>query len=151
MKTFLIAWLSGVIVGACGLWGLQEYRAGTLATAREHATEILDAKLHLLGLQSAEIERELAETGQVVRHRASAFGEHVADAASDVRITGAIKAKLATDPDLSALDVSVSTTDGVVTLSGRVASSRLVGKAVLLALETSGVREVVAVLRISRG
>ncbi|MGQ9695827.1 MAG: BON domain-containing protein [Thermodesulfobacteriota bacterium] len=55
---------------------------------------------------------------------------------------------LAADPDLSALSISVSTAAGRVTLSGTVGSPELIGKAVALALETEGVREVVSTLKV---
>ena len=44
--------------------------------------------------------------------------------------------------------ISVSTTDGRVTLSGNVANARLIGKAMALALETDGVREVSSTLKV---
>jgi len=67
---------------------------------------------------------------------------------TDAKITTTIKAKLAADPEISAFDVSVSTTEGKVTLSGKVKSPEMIGKAVALALETGDVREVVSVLKI---
>lgn len=155
MKTFLIAMLLGIILGAAGLWFLQQRQAGTLTSTRERAVanaqQLLAAKLEALELQSDTITRELAETGRVVRRKASVIGREVADAATDARITATVKGKLAADPDLSALGISVSTTDGVVTLSGKVGSADLVGKATLLALETKGVREVISTLQIARG
>jgi osmotically-inducible protein OsmY len=44
----------------------------------------------------------------------------------------------------------VSTTDGVVTLSGKVDSAQLVSRAMLLALETGGVRQVISTLQIDK-
>jgi len=41
-------------------------------------------------------------------------------------------------------------TDGVVTLSGTVASPALAGRAVLVALETGDVREVIAPLKVAK-
>ena len=87
----------------------------------------------------------------MVRRKASEFGEKIADSAADARLTAAIKAKLAVDPDLSALAISVSTTNGIVTLSGKVGSAELVGKAMLVALETEGVRQVISALQVSKG
>ena len=59
-----------------------------------------------------------------------------------------VKRKLLADPDLSALDVSVNTTNGRVTLSGTVSAADQIGKSMLLALETDGVREVVSTLQV---
>jgi osmotically-inducible protein OsmY len=154
MRTFIIALLLGIIIGAGGLWIMQQRQAGTLPQTKEQAVadvkQLVAAKLEALELQSDKIQNELAETGRVVRRKASALSEKVADATADARITTAIKAKLAADRDLSALAISVSTTDGLVTLSGKVASPELVGKAMLLALETEGVREVNAALQIAK-
>ncbi len=150
MKTFIIGVLLGIIIGAGGLWWLQQRQTGALPQTTEDVKKLMDAKLEALDLQADKIRKELAETGRVVRRKASALGEKVADAAADTRTTAAIKAKLAADHDLSALAISVSTTDGVVTLSGKVASPELVGKAMLLALETDGVRDVISALQVAK-
>ena len=52
------------------------------------------------------------------------------------------------DKDLSALSISVNTTSGIVTLSGTVSSPEHISKAMLLAMETEGVREVVSTLQV---
>ena len=83
-------------------------------------------------LNPAEIRDELAKTGKVVRKKAGQVGAAIADATSDVRITAAVKAKLVKDPDLSAFRVSVSTTGGVVTLSGSVDSAEQISQAMKL-------------------
>ena len=62
-----------------------------------------------------------------------------------------IKAKLALDKELSALGISVTTTDGRVTLSGNVPSTKHISKAMMLALETDGVREVSSTLKVKPG
>jgi len=54
------------------------------------------------------------------------------------------------DRELSALSISVNTTEGVVTLSGTVSSSENVSKAMLLAMETDGVREVISTLQVKQ-
>ena len=87
-------------------------------------------------------------TGQVVRRAATEAGHAIADATADARITAAIKTKLLASRDLSALNISVNTTAGVVTLSGSVASLEDISKAILLAMETDGVREVVSTLQV---
>ena len=152
MKTFIIGTLLGIIIGAGAVWYLQEREAGKLTTRQEamaDAKRFVDAKLEALDLQTEKIQAELAETGRVVRRKARVLGERVADTAADTRTTAAIKAKLAADPDLSALAISVSTTDGVVTLSGKVSSPRMVGRAMLIALETERVREVISTLQVA--
>ena len=105
-------------------------------------------KIRDLHLRPEDIKDELARTGQVVRREAVKAGQAIADATADARTTAAIKAKLLASRDLSALNISVNTTAGVVTLSGTVSSSENIGKAILLAMDTSGVREVVSTLQV---
>ena len=167
MKNFLISFLTGIILGGGCVWyfverdrtpGLQgiEQRAETVlrnidearAAAAARAREIVDAKLEALELDPAEIREEMTRTGQVVRRKAREFGQAVAEAAADTRITAEIKAELLRDPKLSAWDVSVTTTDGHVTLSGDVTSTEQIGRAILLSYETPWVREVTSVLQV---
>jgi len=61
---------------------------------------------------------------------------------TDAVITGTIKTKLAADQQVSASDINVDTTNGVVTLTGHVDSEEARNRALQLAKETSGVREV---------
>ena len=167
MKNLLISFLMGIILGGGGVWyfverdrapGLQGIdqqaeavrrnidETGAAAAAR--AGEIFGAKLEALELDPAEIQEEMIRTGQVVRRKAREFGQAVAEAAADARITTEIKAALLRDPELSAWDVSVTTTDGHVILSGDVTSTEQVGRAILLSYETPGVREVTSVFQV---
>ncbi len=167
MKNLLISLLMGIILGGGGVWyflerdrapGLQgiDQRAEavrrnideTAAAAAARARELFGAKLEALELDPAEIQEEMIRTGQVVRRKAREFGQAVAEAAADARITTEIKAALLRDPELSAWDVSVTTTDGHVILSGDVTSTEQVGRAILLSYETPGVREVTSVLQV---
>jgi hyperosmotically inducible periplasmic protein len=163
MKNLVIALLLGIILGAAGYWFIlqppvqeaaqrAEQKAAdagkAVSGAADEAKRAVTAKLEVLQLRAQEIRDELQKTGRVVRRKARDVGETVADAAADARITAEIKRKLAADPELSAFTVSVSTTDGRVTLSGSVSSPELVGKAILLAMETEGVREVVSTLQV---
>ena len=99
-------------------------------------------------LNVAAIAEELKQTGRVVRRRAGQTAQTVAEATKDARTTAAIKAKLALDPSLSALDVSVDTTEGRVTLAGRAASPADIARAIEIALDQDGVREVVSTLQV---
>ena len=60
----------------------------------------------------------------------------------DAEITTAVKAKLAADPDVAAVQVDVTTNESVVTLTGRVKTSEERDKAVQIARETNGVKRV---------
>jgi osmotically-inducible protein OsmY len=155
MRAF-IALVLGLIIGAAVVWYYLTYQ-GTprlqtaqdkVGAAAKSAREAVQDQLRVLDLRSDDIKDELARTGRVVRRKAREAGQAIADATADARITGAIKTKLLTSRDLSALDISVNTTAGVVTLSGHVSSPDNIGKAMLLAMETDGVREVVSTLQV---
>jgi hypothetical protein len=154
-KEFFIGLLTGVFL--CGLVGgyitfrkkpaVIQAQDATAAAIRR-AVDATDAKLQAWHLTSADIEAELNKTGRIVRRQMRDLGTDIADAAADGKITATIKAKFALDKDLSALGIGVSTTDGRVTLSGNVSSSKLIGRATMLALETDGVREVSSTLKV---
>lgn len=157
MKAFIIGFLFGVIVGGGALWYVAvgkdtptvqqaEERAATQA---EKVKQSLAAKFEVLELRPEDIRQELAEQGQVLRRKARDIGEAVKDATLDARTTATIKTKLAADPDFSVLDISVTTTDGQVRLSGTTSSPELISKAMTLALETEGVREVIATIQVA--
>ncbi|MGO8930181.1 MAG: BON domain-containing protein [Limisphaerales bacterium] len=155
MKTFL-ALVLGIAVGAVTVWFYSTYRNDPRMRSAEQKVEnaakttrdATQEKLRALHLSSDDIKDELARTGRVVRREAGEAGRAIADATADARITAAIKTKLLASRDLSALNISVNTTSGVVTLSGFVNSPEYIGKAILLAMETDGVREVVSTLQV---
>ena len=121
-----------------------------IENATKSARDAIQEQLHNLHLGTNDIRDELARTGQVVRQKAKEAGRVLADATADARITAAIKAKLVADPDLSALSISVNTTGGVVTLSGKVAAAEDISKAMLLALETDGVTQAISTLQVKK-
>jgi hypothetical protein len=99
-------------------------------------------------LDVREITDELKRTGRVVRRKATAAARAVEEVTEDGRTTAAIKTRYALDPDLSALEISVDTTNGVVTLAGRVTSAENLAKAIQIALEENGVQEVISTLQV---
>jgi osmotically-inducible protein OsmY len=145
MKTLLIGLLLGILIGAGAFWF---FTGGRTTPAVQKTQQAMAAKLETLELRAEDIKKELAEKGRVVRRKARDLGEAAGDAARDARTTALIKGKLAADSELSALSISVATTDGRVTLAGKVSSPELIGKATALALETDGVREVVSTLQV---
>jgi hypothetical protein len=94
----------------------------------------------------SDLERELFETGRVVRQRTlrapAALGQ-------DARTNAAIEAQLARDPRLAG-QVDVTTTDGRVTLAGRVDSSSDLLRAIQIAFSESDVKQVISTLQIAR-
>lgn len=71
------------------------------------------------------------------------------NAAQDAIVTGAVKAKLLADPELAGLAVDVDTADGVVSLTGTLATEQLCEKAEEVARNTSGVVDVINNLKTS--
>ncbi len=156
MKIFL-ALIIGIVIGGGAIWyyNTTQGRARVTAageqigTAAKSATETLQKKLHALNLRPQDIKADLEKTGQVIRRTAEQTGQAIADGTADARVTAKIKAKLLASKDLSAPSISVNTTAGVVTLSGTVPSTEAIGKAMLLAMETDGVREVISTLQVN--
>jgi hyperosmotically inducible protein len=100
-------------------------------------------------LRKPDVQGELSRYGVVIKEKAREAGNAIADATSDTRATAAIKAKLTTAVGASTLaNISVSTSDGVVTLSGTVDSNDEITKAVNVAYGTEGVRKVYSTLQV---
>jgi osmotically-inducible protein OsmY len=152
----LLALIVGVALGAAVVWyycsnhskSQVESAANQVASAAKSAGDAVQEKLKVLDLRPQDVKDELARTGQVVRRKAQEAGQAISDATADARITAAIKGKLVASRDLSALSISVNTTAGVVTLSGTVPSTEAISKAMLLAMETDGVKEVISTLQV---
>lgn len=157
MKAFL-ALIIGVVIGAAALWFFTSSKGRTtvestgqqLEKAAQEATSAVQDQLKSWKLEPDNIKAELERSGQVVRRKAEQAGKAVSDATADARITAAIKAKFVREPGLSALGISVDTTDGLVTLSGAVDSPEAISRAMRLAMETEGVREVASTLQIRK-
>jgi hypothetical protein len=152
----LLALILGAFIGGAAVWFYTAHRSDSHVRAMEQQVEsgaraagsAIQEKLRALELRSEDIREDLARSGQVVRRKAREAGHAIADATADARITAAVKGKLLADRELSGMSISVSTSEGVVTLSGIVPSPEHISKAMLLAMETEGVREVVSTLRV---
>lgn len=165
MRKFFNGLLIGIVLGAAGYWFVQK-RVGELPDARQsfeqsaaqlrtnaesaahNLSDAMQARLDALDLQTGQIQDELAKDGQVVRRKAEDIGEQAVNAASDVRAVAEIKAKYVADPALSVWDISVACDQGHVKLSGKVSAPEDIGKAVALALEADGVRDVTSTLQV---
>ena len=142
----------GVLLSVAGIYYLNHspmkvdtgHVGNDLKEATANTAAYLHEKVGSLNLNTADIKEELSRTGAVIRRKASEAGTAIADASADARITTAIKAKLVADPKLSAVSISVSTTDGLVTMSGTATSPENVQKAIQLAWDTDGVKGVVS-------
>lgn len=131
MKAFT-SFLLGLILGGAAVWYIKSPRAHEKVKS-----------------ETAAVQEKVTEAVPEVKAALRGVGEKVADATADARITTAIKVKLAADPELSVLQISVDTTAGLVTLAGKVKSPGLVDKAIDLAKSVDGVVEVKSTLQVN--
>jgi len=157
MKRMLFCFVLGVAAGAGGYWYFQQDAGkAQLAQARTQvvagAEKVSGTIKDTIGEISVDdIKEELARTSMVVREKAKDAGQSLAGATANARTTLAIKTKLLAEPGLSALAINVDTTDGLVTLSGKVDSHEQIAKAVKLAMATEGVHKVISTLQVNAG
>jgi hypothetical protein len=155
MRVFL-ALLVGIALGIAAVWYFNHNKNNSqfssagqeIKSTAQNAGDSLQEKLQSWHLDRDSITNELARTGRIIRDKANQAGKALKDATADARVTAAIKAKLVKDSDLSAWDIHVSTTDGVVTMSGSVSSPELIGKAMELALDTDGAQQVISTIQV---
>jgi hypothetical protein len=83
------------------------------------------------------------EVGADVGERVAEGTNQAQRLANDAGITARIKSKMALDEIVEAADIDVDTANGVVTVSGKVASAAERDRALQLARETRGVKSVV--------
>lgn len=153
---YLLVLVFGIAIGGVAVWLYQDNRhrsslqkaSEQIEQAAQSAGAAIQEQLHSLHLTREDITNELAKTGRIIRRKAAEASQAISSAAEDARTTAIIKAKLLRDPDLSGWAISVSTTDGVVTLSGKVSSPEDIGKAILLAINTDGVHEVISTIQV---
>jgi hyperosmotically inducible protein len=97
---------------------------------------------------------DVATAGQTGAERAKRAGQEISqktaeaaktaqEALGDGALTAKIKAKMALDDSVKALALDVDTVNGVVTVTGKVRSRAERERALALARETDGVRQVV--------
>ena len=70
-------------------------------------------------------------------------------AGDDITVTAQVKTVLLNDPQISATKIDVSTTGGIVTVSGTVKSQAEAARAVELAKQVAGVRDVKSELHVA--
>jgi hyperosmotically inducible protein len=70
------------------------------------------------------------------------------DSGRDAKITSAIQARLASDGEVNPFKITVTTSDGVVTLKGRVSKADTREKAERYARETDGVQRVIDLVKV---
>jgi len=165
MRGFSTGLILGIVLGAVGFWFVQkkahehpeaEQRyeqsaaqlRGNATEAAHNMSDALRAKLDTLDLRPDQIKEELTRSGKIFRRKAQEGGDPVVSAASDARVITETKAKYAADATLSAGSISVDCAQGHVALSGTVSSPEEIGRAVAVALDTDGVRDVTSTLEV---
>jgi|SRR5437868_340094 len=146
MKKMLLVFVIGAAAGAGGYWYVQRSNTQSqLTEARDRVTYAAWKAGKSIKDFALEIKQELSRSGEVVRDKAKSTG----DAISATAVTATLKSKLLAESGLRG--VSVETADGVVTLTGEVASHEDIARAMKLALDTDGVRRVISRIQISAG
>jgi hyperosmotically inducible periplasmic protein len=152
----VIALFIGLVIGGGAVWFLGTSHGKSavhstgdqLESTTKTARDSIQERLRAWDLRPEDVKEDLAKTGEVIRDRARQATQALADSTADARITAAIKRKLLTNKDTSALNISVNTTAGVVTLSGPVGSTDEISKAMVLAMDTEGVRRVISTMQV---
>jgi hyperosmotically inducible protein len=139
-----------VVLVLVGVWLVRNMGLGPERVNAEGALKGAAAKVEkaVSDIDLEAIAEELKQTGRVIRRKAGQAARKIEDATEDGRTTASIKARLALDPTLSALEISVDTTEGRVTLAGKVNSPEDVARAMQIALEQENVFEVVSTLQV---
>lgn len=160
MKRMILSFLLGVGAGAGGYWYLQqdagkarlEQARSQVVTNAQRAAIAIREKIYDVGAEEVkDVKEQLARTGTVVKEKAKSAGQSIAGAAANAKNTATIKAKLISEPGLPSMNINVDTTDGLVTLSGKVETNEQVARAVKIALETDGVHKVISTLQVVPG
>lgn len=165
MRAFFNGLILGIVFGVVAYWYVQKKAAehpeaqqryeqaasqteSNVTVTAHNMSDALKAKLDTLDLNGDQIKDELSHSGQVVRRKAQDIGDAAVNAASDARAVTEIKAKYAMDSSLSVWKISVSCGSGHVKLSGTVKSPDDIGKAIALALDADGVRDVTSTIQV---
>jgi len=144
MKKVLFSFLLGAVAGGAVYWFFQRERTKTqFDETRDRVTYAAWKAGKSIKEFVDEIKVELSRYGLVVRENSAAVGR----SASATATTATVKGKLLTESGLRG--VGVETTEGVVTLTGSVASHEDIARAMKLALETDGVTKVVSKIQIA--
>jgi osmotically-inducible protein OsmY len=147
MIRLLFGFVLGLIAGAFGYAWLQQPQNKTkMAATNDSLRAAVQQKLNEIHVE--DIRQELERTGMVVRDKVGKWSASLAEGAADAKITAAIKSKLFTEPGVSSMSIQVTTTDGLVTLSGTAESHDQLAKAMRIALNTEGVRKVVSTVQV---
>jgi len=132
-----------VIVVAAGVfflgWDIDRFRG--IERPRDVAGTSGDAAARDVGAAAR-------DAGATARDKTSQAADATMRAIEDGRLTTKIKAKMALDDSVKALDLNVDTKDTIVTVTGEVRSEAERQRALTLARETAGVTKVIDQVRV---
>jgi len=148
MKRLLFGFILGAVVGAWGHSIVQKAPPRRNSGGTQSGAFAPEAARMLRDIRVEDVRQELERTGMVIRQKVAQVGAFIAETTADARITGAIKARLMSEPGVSSIGIDVNTTGGLVTLAGTAASHEEVAKAMRIALDTEGVVKVVSTLQV---
>jgi osmotically-inducible protein OsmY len=139
-----------------GYWGRGSFDSVTeprpVATTGADAPQVDAERARQAGAEAgqkvAEGTERARQVGAEVGERAAVAADQAGRALRDGSLTAKIKAKMALDDHVKALDIDVDTNGTTVTVSGIVANTQQRDRALALARETEGVTQVVDRLQI---
>lgn len=120
------------------------HAADKVGEAARTAGDAIEDKLQDWHLTGDDIKADLRKSGEIVRSKSGAAIASASSALNTALITSTINAKYAADSGLSMWKIDVDTNKDVVTLNGSVDSPAQIGRAIAIALNTDGVRQVVS-------
>jgi hyperosmotically inducible periplasmic protein len=97
---------------------------------------------------NTDVDDKAKAKGKEAGHKAAEAADKAGGVVTDAALTSAVKAKFLADSKVSGMKIDVDTNNGVVTLTGNVASKAEEEQAVKLASGTEGVRHVVNKLHV---
>jgi hypothetical protein len=103
-----------------------------------------------IGTSGSKAGGQAREEGSEIGKKLTEVGSQATEFFSDAALTTKIKSKIGLDDTVASGDVHVSTSNGVVTLTGTVPDARQRQRAVQLARETKGVKSVADKLQVAR-
>ena len=136
LRTLLVVLL---VVGALAFFAGYRLANGTVTRPTSETGAV-----GTLGRDEDAVNRDRARArGAEVGEKVAVASERASEALSDGAVTAKIKSKMALDDLVRARSIDVDTSDGNVTLSGRVHSEGERQRALALARETAGVKTVI--------
>ena len=102
----------------------------------------IDAGIERTNQAAQETVRDLQAAGQEIKQESAKAASVISEGAADMGITAKVKTALAGDAQLSAISITVDTTNNVVTLTGPAPSQAAADRASDLTKAVDGVTEV---------